>query len=216
MSTASARNAAIARAARAGELYRVIGERYGLSASRVGTIAIEAGVTARGKGNRTRGPRMDATTIGARHGRYTVVGPNSATHMRVRCDCGVVKMVWRSAWSRGVTECRQCAVATRRRELGKFVDVYGERVGVAEMAEQIGVKRHLVLKRLSYGWSPVEAFGLAAHRHGSRKRFVDDPRTVEQIARDLGLSCEGVLSDRVRSGWSEERAATTPKRGNAA
>lgn len=105
------------------------------------------------------------------------------------------------------------------RRSNRRVTALGESKTLSEWAERLGVKASVVRSRLNRGWDADLAVSVARADRGvygpkKVKTIVVDgvSKTLLQWAHTVGISVTS-LRLRLRSGWSDRQAVTTPKGG---
>lgn len=111
----------------------------------------------------------------------------------------------------------------RNRSNNRFIEVNGERLCVTDWAIKLGIDPRRIFERLRRGWSPNRAVSVKyatrwsnssmreERRRMAAKRFITyrgETLSISEWAERLGLRPK-VVAERLRKGWSEERAVTT-------
>ena len=104
-------------------------------------------------------------------------------------------------------------VQQRNRRNNRFVTISGETKTVSAWAEEIGVHRGTISRRLDSNRSIEDA--LSEDRlcpvHHTTLTFMDKTMTIEEWASELNLNRSTIYS-RLKRGWTIEKTLTTPSR----
>lgn len=98
----------------------------------------------------------------------------------------------------------------------KFLTLNGETLPIIEWAERLGVTSVCIINRLRRGW-PVEktltSKSWEGIHHGSMTTTINGKTlSIRQWAIKLGFRNINIIYDRLKLGWTIERALTTPAR----
>lgn len=108
-----------------------------------------------------------------------------------------------------------CVWATRTEQMrnmsrNHLITFNGKTQCLQEWAEEFGLNKATLRRRLQRGWSVERAFGEAAKHHSERLlEFNGTTQSVAEWAKALGMVAS-TLYTRLDAGWSIERALTTP------
>jgi hypothetical protein len=180
-----------------------------------------------------KGTGARSIKIGTRFGRLTTIGlPNlikrygpknrGTRAVRVRCDCGKIKIVGASFLLRGVTKSCGCIRAEVSRLNGRamakyFLTINGVKMSVREAAAATGISIDIIRERLHDGWTPFDSVNTKPKIQnkpysGSRHiiKFNGKSKSIKDWATELGFN-PGMLSSRITVlGWPIKEALTTP------
>ncbi len=107
-----------------------------------------------------------------------------------------------------------CCWATRKEQMRNMsrnheITFDGRTQCLQEWADEVGLNKATLRKRLRRGWSVEKALGQSARDQSERLlEFKGATRNVTEWAKALGMSAT-TLYTRLNSGWSVERALTT-------
>lgn len=129
-------------------------------------------------------------------------------------SCGKCEHCAENGWA------ANCRWATSRQQMTNTrrnvrVTFRGETKTVSEWAEVLDISEHAIRTRLRRGWSPEQALGVTTWgRYDNAMEFTLNGRTqsVRKWAVELGFRDVGIVYDRIKRGWSVERALLTPAR----
>lgn len=101
----------------------------------------------------------------------------------------------------------------RNRQKTQKLTFNGETLPVVEWAERLGWSHHVLFTRIKRGWPVSDILTIPPYgRYKNAMTATIDGRTqnVRQWAKELGFRDIGIIYDRIKRGWSIEKALLTP------
>lgn len=107
----------------------------------------------------------------------------------------------------------------RNRTDNVVLEMDGREMVLSDWAKETGLTAMAIRYRLAQGWEVKDALTVPAHggdltRGGKTLTLAGETLTITQWAHKLGMG-KATLQVRVRAGWSDEKALTTPVRPKA-